>query len=340
MKKSKIILSAVVVLVFVTFSVWIIRDSECSEVNTSSQPAVSEADIESFLFKIKERLVFVKGGSFLMGDFGVSHSVEGLPLDAEEGSKPLHEVVLSDFYIDKYKVTNEDYRAYLEYHGKQLRTDVAGYRFFLFSMPDRLPAHLDWFEAEQYCAWLSDISGLPFSLATEAQWEYAARSRGQFLMVATNDGTYKVSISSEGRAVGVNISTSLDRKQFAAEMGWGTGGLTPLPVDRFPPNPLGVYAMSDSGFEWVKDWYDPDYYKYSPTNDPQGPEQPVHRDVLGRPTKVLRGQSHADEYWTVGINVHRMPANPNAYFRTNDVAFLSSKTARCVVNSGEPLALD
>ncbi|MDU9394719.1 formylglycine-generating enzyme family protein [Pseudomonas sp. zfem002] len=301
---------------------------------------ITSQELTDFVAQVKSRQIFVEGGAFLMGDYGTSHSREGIQLDAEKDSKPLHEVVLSDFHIDKYKVTNEDYRVYLDYHGKQRRTDVGGYQFSLFSMHDRLPAHLDWFEAEKYCAWLADISGLPFSLATEAQWEYAARSRGQFLMVSTNDGTYKFSINSEGRAAGVNISTSLDRQQFAAEMGWRTGGLTPLPVDRFPPNPLGVYAMSDSGFEWVKDWYDPDYYKYSPTNDPQGPEQPMHWDIVGRPTKVLRGQNHADEYWTVGVNVRRMQANPNAYLRNNNLAFISSKTARCVVNSGELLARD
>ena len=57
-------------------------------------------------------------------------------------------------------------------------------------------------------------------------------------------------------------------------MGWNTESISPLPVGRFPPNPLDLYAMSDNGLEWVKDWYDPDYYQNSPVNDPQGPEQP------------------------------------------------------------------
>ncbi|MFR3778769.1 MAG: hypothetical protein ACLTW6_08650 [Enterobacter sp.] len=34
---------------------------------------------------------------------------------------------------------------------------------------------------------MSTITELPFSLPTEAQWEYAARSRGQFVIVPTND---------------------------------------------------------------------------------------------------------------------------------------------------------
>jgi formylglycine-generating enzyme required for sulfatase activity len=98
---------------------------------------------------------------------------------------------------------------------------------------------------------------------------------------------------------------------FAKEMGLDTGSFTPLPVDRFPPNPLGLYSMSDNGLEWVKDWYDESYYTYSPVNDPQGPDKPVSKDYYGRDTKVARGQAFADPLWGGGVNVHRTPAEPN-----------------------------
>lgn len=298
---------------------------------SATEARAAQEKVEDFVSHIKSRLVFVKGGTFLMGDFGSSHGDEKLPLDGDKDSKPLHEVVLSDYHIDKYKITNEDFGFYLKYHGYSARTDV-GELTTLFSSLPRLPAPVDWFEADRYCSWLGDITGLPFSLPTEAQWEYAARNRGQFLAVATDSGDYNYHTAENGEIVGVNISSSWDRDAFSREVGWSTNRLTPLPVDRYPPNPLGVYSMSDNGLEWVKDWYDPEYYKNSPLKDPQGPETPMHQDYFGRDTKVVRGQSLALEYWPVGVNVHRKSANQHGYFQGRSWVNFVDKTARCVVN--------
>ncbi|MNE30389.1 Serine/threonine-protein kinase pkn1 [compost metagenome] len=289
-------------------------------------------------------MVFVEGGEFLMGDYGVQHGPERLPYDSDKDSKPLHKVELSNFSIDRFKITNKDFQFYLSYNGLTLRTVDEGNQenwSDISTAPDT-PAHLDWYEADRYCSWLAKISDLPFSLPTEAQWEYAARSRGQFLMVATDDGTYKTdrrpSTSNDGPR-GINISTYQDRADFAKQMGWKTRGLTPLPVDRFPPNPLGLYDMSDNGLEWVKDWYDPDYYQYSPIKDPQGPAEPVFKGPASnnKYAKVLRGVAYANPQWGGGVNVHRSYRNPDGYLPSpgakRDLLFISNKTARCVVNS-------
>ena len=298
-------------------------------------------ELEELVRTVKNNLVFVEGGEFLMGDYGVEHGPERLPYDADKDSKPLHQVQLTSYSMDKFKVTNHAFQLYLRQNGLQLRQDSAGDNFEIFSAPPSLPANMDWYEAEKYCKWLADISDLPFALPTEAQWEYAARSRGQFLMVATDDGTYRVArerVPGEHGLRGVNISSTWNRQAFADEMGWDTEGLTALPVDQFPPNPLGLYSMSDNGLEWVKDWYDPDYYQNSPPKDPQGPDSPVFKDYFGRYTKVVRGQSLADPAWGGGVNVHRTPAEPHGLMFDNEFSYLSSKTARCVVNSPTPVS--
>ncbi len=295
-------------------------------------------ELKSFIAGVIDNLVYVEGGSFLMGDFGAKFGADKIQYDGDADSKPLHEVNLTGYSIEKFKVTNKDFQFYLRVNGKQLRTIGEGSqeRWIAISTPSDTPAHMDWYEAEQYCSWLAEISELPFALPTEAQWEYAARSRGQYLSVATDDGTYKVtqvpSTEHDGPR-GINISTYYDRKAFAEEKGWSTGGLTPLPVDRFPPNPLGLYSMSDNGREWTNDWYDPDYYNRSPLNDPQGPNEPVGRDYDGRVTKVARGQDYANYAWPMGANVHRIPLEPHGYILADKLISLFSSTARCVVNS-------
>ncbi|MND96260.1 Serine/threonine-protein kinase pkn1 [compost metagenome] len=294
-----------------------------------------------FVEDLKSNLVFVEGGEFLMGDYGMEHGPERLPYDADKDSKPLHQVQLTSYSMDKFKVTNHAFQLYLNHNGLQLREYFPGSSFEKFSVPPNLPAHMDWYEAEKYCKWLADISDLPFALPTEAQWEYAARSRGQFLMVATDDGTYRVAgerIPGEQGLRGINISSIWNREAFAKEMGWKATGLTPLPVDQFPPNPLGLYSMSDNGEEWVSDWYDPDYYQNSPLKDPQGPDKPTFKDHSGRYTKVVRGQGLADPAWGGGVNVYRTAAEPHGYLTGSSLAHLSSKTARCVVNSPTPVS--
>lgn len=306
----------------------------------AAESHVATQELQDYIRSVKNNLVFVEGGEFLMGDYGVQYGPERLPYDSDKDSKPLHKVELSSYYINKYKITNQEFQFYLKSNGLRLRQDVND-KFIVISSTPNTPAHLDWFEAEQYCGWLAKISGLPFGMPTEAQWEYAARSRGQFLMVATNDGTYKITDDSATEydgPRGINISTGWDREAFAKEQGWRTAGLTPLPVDRFPPNPLGVYGMADNGFEWVKDWYDPTYYQYSPLKDPQGPDQPVYKSPPSnfKYAKVLRGKDYADPNWGGGINVQRSYRSPDGTIASSSekgyLVSLSDKTARCVVN--------
>lgn len=336
----EVVVKALKIIVGLLCVVGLVACDRSSEVVVGVRKAPVSAELKKFVGVLKGNLIYVEGGEFLMGDYGAEYGVENLPYDSDVDSKPLHGVLLSSYSIEKFKITNRAFNLYLRSNGLVLRQDVSGGMFEAFSVPPNVPAHMDWYEAEKYCKWLADISELPFALPTEAQWEYAARSRGQFMMVATDDGTYRVArerIPGEHGLRGLNISSTWNRQAFAEEMGWRSEGLTPLPVGQFPPNPLGLYSMSDNGLEWVNDWYDPDYYKYSPLKDPTGPDKPVFKDYFGRDMKVVRGQSLANPAWGGGVNVHRTAAEPHGFASADDSVFLSSKTARCVVNSQDPV---
>lgn len=72
------------------------------------------------------------------------------------------------------------------------------------------------------------------------------------------------------------------------------------PVGLFPPNPLGLYDMSDNGVEWVNDWYAADAYATADARDPKGPATGIK--------KVIR--SGAADSPLIGSTVHRYSGNP------------------------------
>ncbi|MBW2955918.1 formylglycine-generating enzyme family protein, partial [Hafnia paralvei] len=305
---------------FLSFAIVILSgcDQKAANIETDNS---REAELNTIINKVKSELVYVKGGEFLMGDFGEQYGKEHLPYDANPDSKPLHKVDLTSYSISKFKVDNTEYKFYLAYNNLSGR-DVEGgprkknYWMEKNSIPNG-PAHVDWYEAEAYCQWLAKVTKLPFALPTEAQWEYAARNRGQFVIAPTNDGTIRATDGEEK-----NVATEKDSKAYSQKMGTSLGVYSPLPGNLYPPNPLGIYDMAGNGWEWVKDWYDPNYYQTSPVKDPQGPDKPVYKDDYdGYFYKVMRSQDFSGP--GRGLTVVRYKADP----KSRD--FLpSDKTAR------------
>ncbi|WP_071809271.1 formylglycine-generating enzyme family protein [Franconibacter pulveris] len=289
-----------------------------------------QMEIQNYLNRVKADLVYVKGGTFWMGDFCKKMRDGGPYCSPEKDTKPLHEVELSSYSIGRFKVTHEDYKFYLKMAGlPEQRFDKKWQNDMLAEMTHfkNSPAVVTWTEANNYCRWLKNETGLPFSLPTEAQWEYAARSRGKNVLVATDDGVWR---ENEKNGKGENYATDVDRNKVEEDSGVN-GLLVLFPVGKYPSTPFGLYGMADNGYEWVKDWYDPDYYKYSPQKDPQGPEKPVVKDNdTGQYWKVRRGGNHPDPTGDVGLTFFRGYNIPD-----ND--FPDGTTVRCVVNSPEPI---
>ncbi|EOL8967128.1 formylglycine-generating enzyme family protein [Cronobacter dublinensis] len=301
--------------------------NSCDNSTKPSQDSFQEqAELQKYIQRIKSDLIFVQGGTFWMGDFCKKMRNGGPYCSPEKDTRPLHEVELSSYSISKLKVTHEDYKFYLKMAGmaeqkfdKKWRNDaLSNMNYFTHS-----PAILNWTEANKYCQWLKNQTGLPFSLPTEAQWEYAARGRGKFILVATDDGTWR---ENENTGSGENYATDVDRD--AVEEAYQIDGLlVHFPVDKYPPSPFGLYGMADNGYEWVKDWYDPNYYSHSPVKDPQGPAEPVIKDKkTGQYWKVRRGGNHPDPTGDVGLTFFRG-------YNRQEKDFPDGTTVRCVVNS-------
>ncbi|HOX45276.1 MAG TPA: MopE-related protein [Myxococcota bacterium] len=198
---------------------------------------------------------------------------------------PQHVVTLETFFMDKYEVTISQYR----------RCVMDGYCYnnplFTWSQTDELywmtqarglhPAiGLDWYEAQDYCAWAGK------SLPTEAQWEKAARGPGARIDLYPW-GPVEYTTPAGGGAQ-VRLPVACDRANHTHLCTGEPCEQDVVAVDRYPTGVsfYGVFNLSGNVWEWVSDFYQWDYYTVSPADDPTGPGDTG--------VKVLRGGSLSD----------------------------------------------
>ena len=194
-------------------------------------------------------LVLVPAGSFLMG---------AIPGDskAESGERPRHKVTLRAFYVGVAPVLQEQWERVREHSPWWRRVEKNPSRF----KGDRHPVEcVSWNDARRFLGQLDCGLRLP----TEAEWEYAARG-------GTEGNRYPW---------GNSLSPS--------DANCRGGGTTP--VGSYAANGFGLYDTAGNVWEWCGDWYDSNYYSYSPPQDPQGPLNGKFRVVRGG----LRGR-HRD----------------------------------------------
>jgi formylglycine-generating enzyme required for sulfatase activity len=219
------------------------------------------------------KLVRVEPGTFLMGS---------PPNEAERsGDEHQHEVEITQpFYVGVYPVTQEQYQRVM---GNNLShfSATGGGKDKVKGMDTRqFPVEcVSWEDTVEFCRRLSELpeetaNERVYRLPTEAEWEYLCRGGPFFKAPAT----------------AFYFGNSLSPTQANFNGNYPYGGAAkgrylerPTPVGSYPPNPLGVYDLHGNVWEWCADWYDAEYYKRSPRQNPQGPE---HGE---RP--VLRGGS-------------------------------------------------
>ena len=207
-----------------------------------------------------ENMVRIKAGEFTRpGEFWDS-SGGGLNEKPSHGDK--YRVRVAAFYIDKFKVTNEDYCKFLNDGNERYATpwnlriakSALDPNIGKFVVADRSLAKnpvvlVNWYQAKGYAAWAGK------RLPTEAEWEFAAGG-------------------SEGRMYPWgNEPPDETRADFPVQH------KHTVPVDWFPKGatPEGVFQMTGNSAEWCNDFFDTASYIKAPIDglliDPKGPEQ-------------------------------------------------------------------
>lgn len=207
---------------------------------------ITEEERQWLIDRTRQNLVFVEGGTFWMGDVGYVDA-EGYrwPFTGDYDTRPVHQVTLDSFSIQKFETTYAEFDLFSKAIGEE--KIAATRRYQVYRQPEYSAWGMDWYQARAYCQWLGSLLNLPMDLPTEAQWEYAARSRGLAVAHATDNGDIEY-----GR--NYRDPTVIDHE---------------MPPGSWPPNPLGIYDMTGNVSEWVLDWYAP--YTPEPKVNPTGP---------------------------------------------------------------------
>jgi formylglycine-generating enzyme required for sulfatase activity len=243
----------------------------------------------------------VPAGEFLMG-------APDSDDDAQKTERPRHKVRISrPFYLGIHEVTVGQFRAFVRETGYQTgaETDGNGSSGFNSALPgfeydkpgytwknlgwkqdENHPVlNVSWHDATAFCRWLTKKENKTYRLPTEAEWEYACRAGGQarFITGDSSEELKRIANVQDKSLVDKKprFSNSDDASYLTKPVGWNDGHAFSAPVGTFRPNGMGLYDMLGNAAEWCHDWYDKDYYRTSPLNDPMGPETGTARVVRG-----------------------------------------------------------
>ena len=228
----------------------------------------------------EKKMTYVNGGSFIMGtDMNTIDSLTKLydfPKDFIQSEYPPHTVRIKSFYIDKYEVTNADFKIFIDHSPEWQKANIADTlhngHYLEHWNGNNYPIgegnypvyNVCWYAAVAYCQWQKK------RLPTEAEWEY----------VASNRSKYK------------NYSWG-DAKPDSSKCNYNNKFGKAIEVGKYPPNDLGVYDLSGNVWEYTLDEWSATYYEKSPENNPINGVKYFDKKTLFavKKRRVIRGGS-------------------------------------------------
>ena len=217
------------------------REQPVMHSNTPEQPAVQTNTPEQPVVHIIGEVALIPAGEFQMG---------GSDSDAESDEHPVHTVYVDAFYIDKYEVTNAQYKKFVDANPQWQKDNIPrnlhNGKYLRFwrgntyhpSKESHPVVYVSWYAAMAYAQWAGK------RLPTEAEWENAAR----------------------GGVVGVKYPWGDLIDSTKANYGREVGKTRS--VGTYPANDYGLYDMVGNVMEWCLDAYEADYYSRSSPRNP------------------------------------------------------------------------
>ena len=188
-------------------------------------------------------MILIPAGEFIMGDN-----------EHESDEKPAHPVKLPDYYIDKFEVTNAQYKKFCDETRRPYPTNAPWHKEYFTNNPDSPVMGVSWDDAAEYAKWAAK------RLPTEPEWEKAASWD----------------------------PTAQKKRRWPwgdkEESGRANLGVTPYPsrVGSYPQgvSAYGVHDLAGNAAEWVDSYYQ----AYQGNPDPPSPD-------FGTANRIARGGS-------------------------------------------------
>jgi len=269
-------------------------------------------------------MIPIPAGEFSMGCDSNNPAEDVCVYGVSHVEIPLRNVYLDAYQIDKYEVTNQQYRACVDAgHCAIPRRLDSRLRDHYYDDPtfDYYPVlYVSWWDAQGYCAWVDK------RLPTEAEWEKAARG-----VVDTRRWPWG----------NENPNCSLLNYTDDGADDWIVCVDDTTEVGSYPAgaSPFGLMDVAGNAFEWVSDKYDVLYYSYAPNSNPTGPDFSRVVDYLPPedefpyPLFTIRGGSYRP-HWFYPRVAHRhwghhgdSAYEDEPYFRNDQVGFRCASAA-------------
>ncbi len=180
----------------------------------------------------RPEMIVVPAGRFLMG------SLSGQGNDNEG---PQHEVTIAKpFAVAKFALTFDEWDAFARGAHRQHVSDSEWGR-------GRRPViNVNWNDAKAYVEWLSNVTGKPYRLLSEAEYEYAAGAGSRIYRQTKYPWGDNVKRDGKAMANCNGCGSRWDGEQTA-------------PVGSFPKNAFGLYDTVGNVWEWTEDCWNPNY---------------------------------------------------------------------------------
>ena len=242
-------------------------------------------------------MVLIPAGEFQMGSN-----------DGDDDEKPVRTVYVDAFYMDKYEVTNAQYKQFVDANPRW-RKDRIDRNFhdgdylkhwsgndYPSGKANHPVTWMSWYGAMAYAAWAGK------RLPTEAEWEYAARGG-----LAGQTYPWGNAIDPSKANYGDNVDDT-------------------TPVGNYPLNGYELYDMAGNVSEWCLDEYDSGFYARPPRPNPIAGgaiTNIIHNFTSVKTRRVLRGGSWTNDpvYLRLAARYGKSPT-----FTNNDLGFRCARS--------------